>query len=201
MPLTCPVCGSYGSLERLSDSTVCRQCGATTPRGQDAVLIITGAAAAGKSTICGALADDPRLLALDGDVLASGASAVSDGRRDYEAFWRYLLLIAAEVHDNGLVPAYGCVCLPSQVLAEPLPSATLHFLALVSDEQTVRRRITDRSDASPTIDLAVHAAIDAQLRQSTVPPPHTFATLDTRELTRAQTIAAGVEWASSTLSA
>lgn len=200
MPLTCSVCGSYGSRERQSDSTVCRRCGATTPRGQDAVLIITGAAAAGKSTVCGALADDPRLLALDGDVLAGGASAVSNGRRDYEAFWRYLLLIAAEVHDNGLVPAYACVCLPSQVMALPIPSATLHFLALVSDEQTVRRRICDRSAGSPSIDLDLHAALDAQLRQSTVPPPHTFATLDTRELTQAQTIAAGVKWASMTVS-
>jgi hypothetical protein len=144
------------------------------------------------------------LLAVDGDVLAGGASAVSNGQHDYEAFWRYLLLIAAEVHDNGLVPAYGCICLPSQAMAhvraQPIPSVTLHFLALVSDEQTVRRRICDRSVVSPSIDLDLHAALDAQLRQSTVPPPHTFATLDTRELTRAQTIAAGVDWASRTVS-
>lgn len=43
------------------------------------VLVVTGAAAAGKSTLGAALAADARLLVLDGDVLAGGAAAVADG--------------------------------------------------------------------------------------------------------------------------
>ena len=95
-----------------------------------AVLVVTGAAGAGKSTVGTALAAEPGLLVLDGDVLASGASAVAGGARDYAGFWRYLLAIAAEVHRNGLVPVFACICLPDQVIGAG-PEGPVHFLALV----------------------------------------------------------------------
>jgi hypothetical protein len=158
------------------------------------VLIVTGAAAAGKSTVCIALAADPRLLALDGDVLARGAAAVADGARDYEAFWRYLLCIAAEVHRNAVVPVFAGICLPSQVVVGRGPDVDVHFLALVSNDATVRRRIAFREGPNGSIDQDFHAAFDAQLRDSAVPPPHTFTLLDTTELTPAQTVAASEEW-------
>ncbi|WP_306744348.1 hypothetical protein [Saccharothrix yanglingensis] len=59
--------------------------------------VVTGAAAAGKSTVRRTLARDPGSLALDGDVMAAGAAAVSGGRADYPAFRRSLPDIAGEV--------------------------------------------------------------------------------------------------------
>ena len=100
------------------------------------VLVVTGAAGTGKSTVCTGLAGLDGLLALDGDVLAHGAASVADGRSDYEAFWSYLLQISREVHCNGLVPAFACVCLPDQVLgsAEMSRVSAVHFLALGCQE-------------------------------------------------------------------
>jgi hypothetical protein len=109
-------------------------------RRRGPLLVVTGAAAAGKSTVCASLAGRPGMLSLDGDVLAGGAAAVSDGRRDYPAFWRYLLEVAREIAANGLCTAYCGVCLPEQVLANAETGyfAGVHFLALVSGETTVR---------------------------------------------------------------
>ncbi|HEX4726209.1 MAG TPA: hypothetical protein VH298_00330 [Jatrophihabitans sp.] len=159
-----------------------------------AVLVITGAAGAGKSTVGTALAEEPGLLVLDGDVLAVGAAAVAGGARDYTGFWRYLLAIAAEVHRNGLVPVFSCICLPDQVVAAR-PDGPVHFLALISGPATVRRRICDRSVAEPAVDLEFHASFDATLRGCSTVRPHTFTLLDTTEQRPAATIAAAREWA------
>ena len=64
------------------------------------LLVITGAAATGKSTIGDHLRARPDLLVLDGDVLGRGAAATASGRRDYVAFWRFVLSIAREVRGN-----------------------------------------------------------------------------------------------------
>jgi hypothetical protein len=159
-----------------------------------AVLVVTGAAGAGKSTVGAALAAEPGLLVLDGDVLAAGASAVAGGARDYIGFWRYLLTIAVEVHRNGLVPVFASICLPDQVISAG-PAGPVHFLALVSDPATVRRRICDRAVTRPAIDLDFHATFDATLRGCSAVDPHTFTLLDTTEQSPAATIAAGREWA------
>jgi hypothetical protein len=158
-----------------------------------AVLVITGAAGAGKSTVGTALASEPGLLVLDGDVLASGATAVAGGARDYASFWRYLLAIAGEVHRNGLVPVFPCICLPDQVLTAG-PQAPVHFLALVSEPATVRRRIRDRAGTGPAIDLEFHARFDATLRGCRTVDPHTFTLLDTSRQQPATTIAAARTW-------
>ena len=162
------------------------------------VLVVTGAAGAGKSTLGSALAADPRLLVLDGDVLAEGAAAVADGARDYHGFWRYLLAIGTEVHRNGLVPVFTCICLPDQVLAAG-PDGPVHFLALVSDNETVRRRIIDRAAGRPTIDVGFHQSFDAALAGCDVEPPHTLTLLSTIERSAADTVQAGQGWVAAVL--
>ena len=156
------------------------------------MLVVTGAAAAGKSTVGAALAGRPGLLVLDGDVLAAGAASMA-GRRDYTGFWSYLLSIAAEVHRNGLTPVFSCICLPEQVIG-PAGGRPVHFLALVSDAGTVRRRITDRAGGRPEIDLDFHAGFDRRLRECAVVLPHTFRLLDTAALTVEATVAAAHDW-------
>jgi hypothetical protein len=162
------------------------------------VLVVTGAAAAGKSTVGSALATDPRLLTLDGDVLAGGAAAVADGARDYQGFWRYLLAIGGQVHRNGLVPVFTCICLPDQVLGAE-PAGPVHFLALVSDADTVRRRITDRAQGRPTIDVGFHQSFDRGLQGCAVEPPNTLTLLNTIDRTVADTVQAGRDWAAGLL--
>jgi hypothetical protein len=191
VPLTCPGCGHY----RREVAGACAHCGTPVPPGGP-LLVVTGAAAAGKSTVCAALARLPGMLALDGDVLAAGAAAVADGRRDYAAFWAYLLELAREVQDNGLIPAYACVCLPEQVLANPAVGhfAAVHFLVLTCDG--VAERIAGRRGApSAVARTAVHVELDAVLRRAVVPAPHTLTVLDTTGSAPAGTVAAAVRWA------
>src|SRR6185437_16667351 len=157
------------------------------------VLVVTGAAGAGKSTVGTALAADPRLLALDGDVLAGGAAAVADGARDYHNFWRYLLAIGDQVHRNGLVPVFACICLPDQVLGAG-PVGPVHFLALVSDADTVRRRIVHRADGQPTVDVGFQQSFDSALQGRSVDPPHTLRFLNTVDRSVASTVQAGRDW-------
>ena len=68
----------------------------TTP-----LLVVTGAAATGKSTIGDHLRARPDLFVIDGDVLGRGAAAMAEGRRDYVAFWRYVLSLCREVRSTG----------------------------------------------------------------------------------------------------
>ncbi|HJQ00632.1 MAG TPA: hypothetical protein VJ851_03440 [Jatrophihabitans sp.] len=162
------------------------------------VLIVTGAAGAGKSTLGSALAADPRLLVLDGDVLAGGAAAVADGARDYHGFWRYLLAIGGQAHRNGLVPVFACICLPEQVLGAG-PVGPVHFLALVSDADTVRCRIVQRLDGRPTIDVGFHQSFDKTLSGCSIHPPHTLTFFNTVGRSPADTVRAGRDWAGDTL--
>ena len=159
------------------------------------VLVITGAAATGKSTIGDHLRARPDLLVLDGDVLGRGAAATAYGRRDYVGFWRFVLAVCREVRSNGLVPVVPCICLPDQVLAAATDE-TVHFLALVSDEQTVRRRIAERHGVSEVPSPETHVQFDRTLRGvRTVPDPHTWVLHDVSASDVDRTRAVGVAWA------
>ena len=120
------------------------------------MLVVTGAAATGKSTIGDHLRGRSGLVVIDGDVLGRGAAATSYGRRDYVGFWRYALAVCREVRTNGLVPVVPCICLPDQVIAA-VEDEVVHFLALVSAPDTVRRRIAGRRGVSPVPSPESHA--------------------------------------------
>lgn len=202
MALTCLGCGDYAR-EILSDGKlVCVACGRPSTVTPQPVLVVTGAAGSGKSTVCAGLASSPNVLALDGDVLAAGAAAASEGRRDYPAFWRYLLDIAREVHNNGVAPLYCCICLPEQVLegADLSRFTAVHFLALTCDEEILRRRILQRAGGEASVNnLEFHLDFNRRLARTAVPSPHTFTSLSTSELTTAQTIDQAGQWAADAL--
>jgi len=85
-----------------------------------------------------------------------------------------------------------------QVLAAG-PDGPVHFLALVSDNETVRRRIIDRAAGRPTIDVGFHQSFDAALPGCTVDPPHTLTLVNTIDRTVADTVQAGRDWAAGLL--
>jgi hypothetical protein len=163
------------------------------------LLIVTGAAAAGKTTVCRELAGQPGLLALDGDVIAAGAAAVADGRADYASFWRYVMSIASGVADNGLIPVICGVCLPDQVLAneeECARFAGVHFLVLASTSDELERRIRSRTGADSAIrNIGKHLAINAALQRIDVELPHTLTVVDTTGLATWETVEQASRWA------
>ncbi len=159
------------------------------------MLVVTGAAASGKSTIGDHLRGWPGLLVIDGDVLGRGTAATAGGRRDYVGFWRHVLAICREVRTNGLVPVVPCICLPEQVLAA-VDDEVLHFLALLSDPGTVRRRIAARTGVSDVPSPGSHVELDRRLQAVTgVPAPHTWTTHDVTSGDVRSTLEAGAAWA------
>ncbi|CUR62212.1 hypothetical protein NOCA170158 [metagenome] len=159
------------------------------------VLVVTGAAATGKSTVGDHLRGRSGLVVIDGDVLGSGATATADGRRDYVGFWRYVLSISSEIRRSGLVPVIPCICLPEQVLAA-VDDEVVHFLALVSEPDVVRRRIAGRRGVSAVPSPETHVAFDRRLREvRSVPAPHTWTAYDVAVHDVRQTLEAGDRWA------
>lgn len=162
------------------------------------VLVVTGAAGSGKSTVCAGLAGTAGLLALDGDVLARGAAAVANGRTDYEAFWSYLLQISREVHYNGLIPLFGCVCLPEQVLRSTEMSrvSAIHFLILGCEESELRRRIQAREGAAlAEARVDFHVDLNHRLTAASAAAPNTIDRRNTTSETPDRTVQAAGAWA------
>ncbi len=158
------------------------------------VLIVTGAAATGKSTIGHHLRARPGLLVVDGDVLGRGAAAMAHGRRDYVEFWRFVMSLCREIHSNGLVPVVPCICLPDQVLAA-VDDEVVHFLGLVSEPSAVRRRIAERTGSSEVPSPKTHVEFDRVLREARVPAPHTFERHDVSTSEVRDTLAVASAWA------
>lgn len=198
MALTCTSCGSYSREVRGREGLQCRTCGHPSAVAPRPILVVTGAAASGKSTICAGLAGVPGLLALDGDVLAGGAAAVADGRKDYAGFWRFLLDLGREIHLNGLAPVYCCISLPSQVLegADLARFTAVHFLALRCDEDDLSSRIlTRRGGEASAANLDFHLDFNRRLPQVVVPAPHTLTALNTSGVTVHETVDLAARWA------
>jgi hypothetical protein len=161
------------------------------------VLVVTGAAATGKTTIGDHLRGRDGLVVLDGDVLGRGAAATAYGRRDYVGFWRFALAVCREVRTNGLVPVVPCICLPEQVLAA-VDDEVVHFLALLSEPGTVRRRIAGRTAVSDVPSPDSHVELDRRLREvGSVPAPHTWTTHDVTSGDVCTTLDVGAAWAGS----
>ena len=160
------------------------------------VLVVTGAAGAGKSTVCRALQGEPGLVVIDGDTVASGATAVADGRHDYEAYWRFVLRLSVDLAANGLTPVICGIGLPGQVVpAAEEEGVVARMLVLGTSEAAIRSRTTARPGDDAHLDIARHVAVDRTLRVATVPPPHRLDFVDTVGRTPEETIAAARAWA------
>ena len=202
MALSCLTCGGYGPEQPREDELACPACGHPSGVPRRPVLVVTGAAGSGKSTICAGLAGQKGILALDGDVLASGAWAVAEGHRDYEAFWKYLLDVAREVHHNDLVPVYCCICLPEQVLdgADLTRFAAVHFLALVCDAADLEDRILSRHGGQASAaNLDFHLDFNSRLRHASVTAPNSMRLLTTSGMSVAETVKEASSWAATSL--
>lgn len=176
------------------DADGAQPCDAASVQANRALLVITGAAATGKSTIGDHLRGRTELLVVDGDVLGRGAAATAEGRRDYGGFWRYVLSLCVEVRSNGLTPVVPCICLPDQVLAA-VNGEVVHFLGLVSEPSIIRQRIADRRGVSEVPSPESHVQFDSVLRDVRVPPPHTWKPHDVASTGLDETLATASAWA------
>ena len=132
----------------VGDVLRCPYCTDERPFVRPPLLVVTGAAGVGKSTVCARLAGTiPGAVLLDADVLAEDLSSVVSPNHDYPAFWRSMMRLAHEVAQNNLVVVYFSVMLPEQVLANSDVLSyfdSVHFLCLACPPDVLRARLAGR---------------------------------------------------------
>ncbi|MEV0065560.1 AAA family ATPase [Amycolatopsis sp. NPDC050768] len=140
----CPACGDRADRPRVEGAVLgCVLCGHRWPFRRLPLFALTGPSGAGKSTVGPALA--ARLagdaVVLEQDVLWTGAL-----RDDIPAFRAAWLRMAAMLHQNGR-PVVLCGTVAPQEI-EPLPEraffSDVHYLALVADDEALRKRLRAR---------------------------------------------------------
>jgi predicted kinase len=180
MPMVCEACGGHQRLMPLvGDALACGHCGASRALVRPPLMVVAGAAASGKSTLCQRLAGTvDGVVVLDADVLADDLVAVAapdDRPPDFPAFWGALLRLAHEIGQNGPAVAYFGVTLPEQVLANAalLPYfAGVHLLGLVCDDEVLRRRLGARAGGdAAAARVEVHLDVNRRLREAAATTP------------------------------
>ena len=167
-------------------------------------MIITGAAASGKSTVCSYLAAyDHGPLALDVDVFASGAAATVEPP-DYVALWEYLLTISREFHQNGRDVLWCGICRPDQIAAQRVSDlesfSSIDMLILSCDREVHLDRLSRRPGGQRAAGRAeMHADLNDDLRSQRSAGRIGLSHLDTTRMTVQQTIEGAAEWARKTL--
>jgi energy-coupling factor transporter ATP-binding protein EcfA2 len=167
MPFTCEACGSRTDLmPAVGDVLRCPHCSDERPFVRPPLLVVTGPAGVGKSTLCARLAGTiPRAVLLDADIVGERHVSVVSPNPDYTAFWWSMMRLAHELAQNDLVVAYFSVMLPEQVLANSDALRyfeSVHFLCLAARPDVLRARIARQAGS-----IAVTVNIDAYLDERT----------------------------------
>ena len=109
------------------------------------LLVITGTAGVGKSTLCARLAGTiPGAVLFDADIHAEDLISVAPPNQDYPAFWRSMMRLAHEIAQNDVTVVYFSAMLPEQVLANRDALGyfqSVHFLCLTCPPDVLRWRL------------------------------------------------------------
>src|SRR5438309_8334936 len=93
VPFTCEACGGRTDLiPAVGDVLRCSHCADERPFARPPLLVVTGPAGVGKSTLCARLAGTiPEAALLDADILGEHHVSVVSPNPDYPAFWRPMM--------------------------------------------------------------------------------------------------------------
>lgn len=156
MPFTCETCGRRSVFPELipavGEVLRCPHCGAERPFVRPPLLVVTGAAGIGKSTLCARLAGTiAAAVLLDADILAEDLVSVVSPNNDYPAFWRSMMRLGHELAQNHVVVVYFSGMLPEQLLSNRDMLGyfdSVHFLCLTCPPDTLRTRLAARDGSS-----------------------------------------------------
>jgi predicted ABC-type ATPase len=167
VPFTCEVCGRRSVfpelIPALGDVLRCPHCANERPFVRPPLLVVTGTAGIGKSTLCARLAGSiPGAVLLDADILAADLSSVVPPNQDYAAFWRSMMRLAHELAQNNVVVVYFSTMLPEQLLANSDALTyfdSVHFLCLTCTSDVLRSRLAGREGGGATARMKVSSRI------------------------------------------
>lgn len=155
MPFTCDFCGgrSWPDLIPVVGGVLrCPRCAEERPFVRPPLLIVTGTAGIGKSTLCHRLAGTiPGAILLDADIFAEDLISVTPPNQDYAGFWRSMMRLAHEVAQNNAVAVFFSTMLPEQALENSdvldyFDSA--HFLCLTCTPDVLHDRLARRDGSA-----------------------------------------------------
>jgi len=205
----CDHCGLYRAdkiIDPVGPFAVCPECGHRHPFLALPLLIVGGANGAGKSTVCNYLTGRLRdAVLLDADILwRADFNTPEDNYYDFFDTW---LRLAKNIGQSGRpVVLFGAgTGVPSNLenCIERRYFSTIHYLALVCDDDVLAARLRQRPAWRQASQQPV---IDEQVRfnrwfktynQSGQQPPITL--IDTSTLTLAETAQAVADWISTTI--
>ncbi|MDP8960554.1 MAG: AAA family ATPase [Actinomycetota bacterium] len=138
-------------LPAVGDVLRCPRCADPRPFVRPPLLVVTGTAGIGKSTLCARLAGTiPRAVLLDADIHAEDLISVASPNPDYAAFWRSMMRLAHELAQNNVVVVYFSTMLPEQALANSDVLGyfdSVHFLCLTCPPDVLRARLDRRVES------------------------------------------------------
>ena len=151
VPFTCEACGSRNwpnLIPAVGNVLQCPHCADERPFVRTPLLIVTGTAGIGKSTICARLAGQtPGAVVLDADIFAKDLISIVPPNQDFSAFWRSMMRLAHEISQNNLTVVYFSTMLPDQLVANIdllCFFESVQFLCLTCTPDVLHERISRR---------------------------------------------------------
>ena len=193
----CERCGAWRPDQIIAPdgrSMSCPVCGFVSPLRRGPLFVVTGASGAGKSAALRLLYQEERdYLVMESDILWEDRWQDPEGR--YTAYFNLWLRVCKNIGQGGRPVVLGGCMAPHQLepCVERRYFSAVHYLALVTSPEELRRRLQSRPAWRRCGDegtIAAAVQYNAWLRENAGRTDPPMALLDTQGLSLAQAAAA-----------